>query len=568
MVGDVLYGTYRILDVLGKGGSGTVYLARHERGGRLWAVKEMADENNRLIMEAELLKKLHHPGLPVVGDVLGQNGVLYLVMDYIEGRSLKEILDLEKTCSQEQAVDWGLQLCAVLSYLHTRTPAVIYRDMKPSNVMQREDGSLVLVDFGTAREQKEEADGDTVWLGTRGYAAPEQYGGYGQTGPQTDVYGLGAVLYHLLTGYNPADPPYRFLPVRSIRPELSGGLEKILQCCTREDPAKRYSSCKELAWALEHYRELDEEYIRQRKRKKKIFTICAAVTAMSFAGSLAMDFLEQRAVADTYQARISEAQWAIGAENRMAACRRAISLEPGLSAGYECLFKIFLEDGGFSAEEELLFREILNERKAGGKTFLEYLESEKGQYRRAAYGIGQAYFYDYEEVDGKRASLRWLLAAAEAEPGEGLSEREVFRARILSKIAEYYDGLDIQRKNGDTEASYGEYWDDLRAISDQEVERRDNRTTALLADRELTVQLALRVEQFKKAGVSRDSMEEALSDVEKRMEKWDQEKEGSEYEAGLRQEVKDGLSAAKRALEAAFLAGEEEHGTGNNQDIS
>ena len=84
----------------------------------------------------------------------------------------------------------------------------------------------------------------------------------------------------------------------------------------------------------------------------------------------------------------------------------------------------------------------------------------------------------------------------------------------------------------------------------------------------MTVQLALRVEQFKKAGVSRDSMEEALSDVEKRMEKWDQEKEGSEYEAGLRQEVKDGLSAAKRALEAAFLAGEEEHGTGNNQDIS
>ena len=382
------------------------------------------------------------------------------------------------------------------------------------------------------------------------------------------MYGLGAVLYHLLTGYSPAAPPYRFLSLRSIRPELSGGLEKILQCCTREDPGKRYSSCKELAWALEHYRELDEEYIRQRKRKKRIFTICMAITAMSFAGNLVMEFLERQAIANTYQARISEAQWAIGAENRLAACRRAISLEPGLAVGYERLFKIFLEDGGFSAEEERIFREILNERKAGGSTFLEYLESEKEQYRRVAYEVGQVYFYDYEEVDGKRASFRWLLAAAEAKPGEGLSEREVFRARILSKIAEYYDGLDIQRKNGDTEASYGEYWDDLRALSDQEIEEVDNRTTALLADRELTVQLAFRVEQFKRAGVSRISMEEALSGVEKRMEKWEQEKEGSEYEVGLRQEVKDGVLTAERALEAAFPAREEENGTGNNQDIS
>ena len=138
----------------------------------------------------------------------------------------------------------------------------------------------------------------------------------------------------------------------------------------------------------------------------------------------------------------------------------------------------------------------------------------------------------------------------------------------MSKIAEYYDGLDIQRTNGDSEASYGEYWDDLRALSDQEIEEVDNRTTALLADRELTVQLALRVEQFKRAGVSRISMEEALSGVEKRMEKWEQEKEGSEYEVRLRREVKDGVLTAERALEAAFPAREEENGTGNNQDIS
>ena len=394
MPGDILYEIYRILDVLGKGGSGTVYLARHERSGRLWAVKEIAKEENHLIMEAELLKKLRHPGLPAVGDILEQNGMFYLVMDYIEGKSLKQLLEEEKVFGQEQVVKWGLELCQVLDYLHTREPSVIYRDMKPSNVMRREDGSLVLVDFGTARERKEEAEGDTVWLGTRGYAAPEQYGGHGQTGPETDVYGLGAVLYHLLTGRSPVDPPYGFVPVRTLRPELSGGLEKILACCTRDNPEERYHSCGELAWALKHYQELDETFIRQKKRRRRIFVTCALATAVSFAGSGIMISLERRAIAGTYQAQIAEAEGAVHREDRLEACRKAIRLEPGLSEGYHCLMEIFLEDGTFSAEEELVLREVLNERSDGGGRILDRLQRNETEYQRAAYEIGQAYFYD------------------------------------------------------------------------------------------------------------------------------------------------------------------------------
>ena len=119
-----------------------------------------------------------------------------------------------------------------------------------------------------------------------------------------------------------------------------------------------------------------------------------------------MEFLERQAIANTYQARISEAQWAIGAENRLAACRRAIGLEPGLAVGYERLFKIFLEDGGFSAEEERIFREILNERKAGGSTFLEYLESEKEQYRRYIFMIMRKWMERGRRFDGFWRQLR------------------------------------------------------------------------------------------------------------------------------------------------------------------
>ncbi len=551
--GDILYGTYRILDLLGKGGNGTVYLARHERSGRLWAVKEIAKEKNHLIMEAELLKKLKHPGLPAVGDILEQGGMLYLVMDYIEGKSLRQLLEEEKTFSQEQVVRWGLELCRVLEYLHTRTPSVIYRDMKPSNVMRKEDGSLVLVDFGTAREQKEEAAEDTVWLGTRGYAAPEQYGGHGQTGPEADVYGLGAVLYHLLTGRSPADPPYGFMPVRAFRPELSGGLERVLLCCTRDNPKERYHSCRELAWALEHYQELDESFIRQRRRKRRLFVICLAVTAAAFAGSGIMASLERQAIAGTYQAQIAEAAGAVHREERLEACRKAIRLEPGLAEGYRCMMEIFLEDGTFSAEEEILLREILNERQEGGKRFLERLQTNEAEYQRAAYEIGQAYFYDYEGTDGKRASARWLLAAAKAKAGSVLSEREIFRAEILGKIAGYYDGLDIQKRNGDSEASYEEYWRDLRQLCGLEIEKGDNRITALLADRELTAGLSLKAEQFRAAGVDADSMTDALLLVQRRLEAWEGEPDRSAYETQLKQEVKDGLLTARRAIDAAFL---------------
>jgi hypothetical protein len=550
--GVILGETYRILDILGKGGNGTVYLARHERSGRLWAVKEITKEKNHLIMEAELLKKLKHPGLPAVGDILEQDGMLYLVMDYIEGHSLKELLEKEKCFSQEQVAGWGLQLCRVLDYLHTRTPSVIYRDLKPSNVMQREDGTLALVDFGTAREQKREAGGDTVWLGTRGYAAPEQYGGHGQTGPETDVYGLGAVLYHLLTGHSPTDPPYGFVPVRSLRPELSGGLEKILQCCTRDNPAERYHSCRELAWALEHYRELDETFIRQKKRKRRIFMSCLAVTILAFVGSLVTADLERRAVADTYQAQLLEAGGAIDREERLEACRKAIRLEPGLAEGYECLIEIFLEDGAFSVEEELILREVLNGRQEGGGRFLEELQKDEKEYQRAAYDIGQAYFYDYEGTDGKRASGRWLEAASESASGGRLSNQEIFRAGVLSRIAGYYSGLDVQKRNGDAEVSYGEYWEDLQSLCNGNTEEMDNRITALLADRELTVQLAVRVEQFKKAGVTAASMKETLLGIDKQLAAWEEERDCPEYELQLRQEVRDGLLTAIRAVEAAF----------------
>ncbi|MBQ6470106.1 MAG: protein kinase [Lachnospiraceae bacterium] len=284
--GTVIDGRYEVLRETGRGGMSVVYLIRDFRLRKNWALKAVvkqeqengeAEENRTrrqsALMEAELLKKLKHPQLPRVVDIIETAEYVGLVMDYIEGRTLEEVIRKEGALPQETVVRWAKQLSGVLYYLHSCDPPVIYRDMKPGNIMLRPDGDVMLFDFGIAREYKPCRAGDTQSLGTFGYAAPEQFGGRGQTTPQTDIYSLGATLYHLLTGKNPADPSYGIRPVREIDPGISAGLEEILLRCTMRDPGKRYRDCAELLWALEHLAAADAMTKKRAKRRMAAFAV-------------------------------------------------------------------------------------------------------------------------------------------------------------------------------------------------------------------------------------------------------------------------------------------------------
>lgn len=241
-IGTIFDGKYRILSKVGQGGMSTVYLAINEKANKPWAIKEVRKDGvqnfevvkQSLLIETDLLKKLSHPNLPSIIDIIDQDENFLIVMDYIEGITLDKIVSENGPQEQEDVVSWAIQLCDVLQYLHTREPSIVYRDMKPSNVMLRYDGSVVLIDFGKAREYKERAVGDTTCLGTQGYAAPEQFGGQGQTDARTDIYCLGATMYHLLTGHNPSEPPYEMYPITYWNPSLSSGLEGIIQKCTQK----------------------------------------------------------------------------------------------------------------------------------------------------------------------------------------------------------------------------------------------------------------------------------------------------------------------------------------------
>ncbi|MBQ3285328.1 MAG: serine/threonine protein kinase [Ruminococcus sp.] len=293
-IGSLVDGKYKVLRVVGKGGMSVVYQAVNEKENKIWAIKEMHREsvqnpegvNQNLVVETELLKRLDHPNLPKIVDVIDTEESLLIVMDYIEGNTLAKAIEESGAQDQDDVVDWAMQLCDVLGYLHSRVPPIIYRDMKPSNVMLKPDGSIALIDFGSARLFNASSAEDATWLGTMGYAAPEQYGGHGQTDARTDIYGLGATMYHLVTGHDPSKPPYEMVPVRNLNPSLSSGLEKIILKCTQRDPRERYDNCAELTVDLQHYRELDDEYIREQDNKWKIFLVCAVIALIAALSAL------------------------------------------------------------------------------------------------------------------------------------------------------------------------------------------------------------------------------------------------------------------------------------------
>jgi len=259
----LLIGRYLILSQIGRGGMGAVYQARDVRlPGKLWAVKELTDaaitdptEKQRAVSgfqrEAHLLASLDHPNIPKVVDSFSQTGNYYLVMEYVEGDTLENLLAARgRPFSEAEVRPWLTQLCSALAYLHSQRPPIIFRDLKPDNIMLSRTGQIKLIDFGIARFFRPGKAHDTAFLGTTGYAPPEQYG-QGQTDARSDVYGLGVTVHRLLTGYDPTATPLHLPPVRQLNPGVSQAMERVIARALEHDPAARWQSVGEIQAALQ-----------------------------------------------------------------------------------------------------------------------------------------------------------------------------------------------------------------------------------------------------------------------------------------------------------------------------
>lgn len=252
--GEILQQRYQLVEFLARGGMGAVFLCQDLRlPGQRWALKEMLVANphearaveESFRREARILADLKHPGLPAIVDTFAEGERHYLVMDFVPGQTLARRIEQGGPAPFRQVLDWGLQLAEVVGYLHAQQPPVIFRDLKPENVMLTPDGRVQLVDFGLARHYQPGKQRDTQAAASVGYSAPEQWADQEQSDERSDIYGLGACLYFMLCGRAPS-PHYGKQNLRKHCPEIDPRMEALVLRCLRPHPADRFADCSAL----------------------------------------------------------------------------------------------------------------------------------------------------------------------------------------------------------------------------------------------------------------------------------------------------------------------------------
>ena len=408
-IGSLVDGKYKILSEIGHGGMSVVYMAINEKANKTWAVKEVRKDGKMdfntvrqgLMAEIETLKKLKHPNLPSIIDVIEDDDSFIIVMDYIEGRSLDKIIEENGAQPEAYVVEWAKQLCDVFGYLHSRTPPIIYRDMKPANVMLKPDGNIMVIDFGTAKNYEIDL-GETTGIGTIGYAAPEQYigSGLGRTDARTDIYCLGITMYHLLTNIDPCKNLISDKSIRAVNPALSHGLDAIIQKCTQYQPADRYQSCAELMYDLENYEILEPLYKKKQKRKLGVFFLTILMAAIFAASGLVTNYMAAQKATDTYETKLYDASKSVNYDEKLELYKECIAIpnKAGEKDAYLGLIQAFKDnDDVFTQSEANLLTKYIKNNKAA-------LQSNPDNYTEICFETGKLYWYYYQGENASSAS--------------------------------------------------------------------------------------------------------------------------------------------------------------------
>lgn len=488
----VIDGKYKILQIIGRGGAGTVYLALNETANRKWAVKEIPKPES-LRKEIRLLTHLSHKNLVQVADVVETEDSFLVVMEYIEGKDLKTVLSetMEKTGrppNPDFVRSVGIQLCEVFTYLHTAAVPVIYCDLKPSNIILKPDGQIVLVDFGTARtENKEDPSGDACF-GTPGYAAPEQYEDPKALTRAADLYALGATLTHLLTGVRPSGNLSGPVPVTAMRKTLKAetrasgqdvlcGLEKILLRCMARDPKKRFQSAEEIRKLLMAPEKLAAPFRKRLKRRLRLFCLSASSAAffmvLSGTAAKAADTLRT----NTYDDLVDEASTA-DAEEALALYSEAADLSPQRAEAYCGALDCMLDDFVLSDTEQSFLNRILHDRSPGMGSDHETCFRQSGGYPLFCLRLGLYSFYSAHDTYAAEGWFKKCKSSCdeygtEESTEEGTEKQKKNAAekesiRILSEallhICDYRKKIEYQVFAGSRSELFREYWNSIRIL--------------------------------------------------------------------------------------------------------
>lgn len=494
-IGSLVDGKYKILSEIGHGGMSVVYMAINEKANKTWAVKEVRKDGRMdfnivrqgLMAEIDTLKRLKHPYLPSIIDVIEDDETFIIVMDYVEGRSLDKILEEHGVQQESVVVEWAKQLCDVLGYLHSRTPAIIYRDMKPANVMLKPDGTVTLIDFGTAKNY-EINYGETTGIGTIGYAAPEQYigSGLGRTDARTDIYCLGMTLYHLLTGQDPCRNLISDTSIRAVNPALSRGLDSIIRKCTAHQPEDRYQSCEELMYDLENYEILEPLYKKKQKRKFSIFIGTLVASVLCVAAGLTFHFAASAKASETYNNLLYEASRSVDYDTKISLYEQCMELPDmgGRKDAYLGMIQAFKEnDAVFTvAEANLLDKYIMNHK--------DELQANKRDYTEICFETGKLFWYYYDYGDGSdnqvtraKSAIEWFQDVVDQAPQD---YENLGMAKAYASIGMFYRDITTNITEVSDKGNYKPLFDNLTELIPAVAENADENEIVRLELVELT----------------------------------------------------------------------------------
>ena len=528
---------FEILRELGRGGTSVVYLVTDRADGRNYAMKVLRKDDNKpevfeqeadqlrartenLRAEAEVLQALCtdeqgnvacHPGIPAYREcVCDEKGEFAgFVMEYVEGQSLQKILEDGRAYMVREAVEAGLQLCGIMELLHGQNPPMIFRDLKPANILVQPDGQFVLVDYGAVRKLRKSAGADTMRLGTDGYAAPEQYGGWEQSDEKTDIYGIGAVLHHMVTGRPPLETGLRplgeILGVKGETTQYDGMAQILLRCCMTA-PSMRYSSCKELEKALQGVIKIDERTIPgSQERGWKHFILLINTAAVCLALALAFGVSAAGVKTVEYCALIGKAQNETALEGKKSAYQKAAALRPEDPEAYICFLRELVADCVITEEEKKALEDVLYGPGDSGNLWgtaagnaegnLERMRKKRpGDYAALQMELGKVYFACYE---GGREAAKQCFRNALAEGGIWFGDREMAEAMEVV-LGEEWTGERIGA------------WRVLEETAEREAEMSGNGVFAAAVCKAAAVEIALFADRYEEAGADPETVKEVV----------------------------------------------------------
>lgn len=520
-IGSLVDGKYKILSEIGHGGMSVVYMAINEKANKTWAVKEVRKDGKMdfntvrqgLMAEIKTLKNLKHPNLPSIVDVIEDEDSFIIVMDYIEGRSLDKIIEENGAQPESFVVEWAKQLCDVFGYLHSRTPPIIYRDMKPANVMLKPDGNIMVIDFGTAKNYEIDL-GETTGIGTIGYAAPEQYigSGLGRTDARTDIYCLGITLYHLLTNVDPCKNLISDRSIRAVNPALSHGLDAIIKKCTEHQPDDRYQTCAELMYDLENYEILEPLYKKKQKRKLGSFLLTILLAIVMAISGFVMNHTAAQMATDTYATRIDDAAKTNDYDTKVDIYQECIAIpnKAGEKEAYLGLIKAFKEnDSVFSVDEGKLLEKLIKNNKAA-------LQENPENYTEICFETGKLYWYYYDYADGSqiakaKSSIEWFQDVIDSAP-EGYENLGM--AKVYANIGIFYRDITTNITEANDKGKYKPLFENLTELMNSVAANENESEIVRLELIELTRgAIQQYATKFKVDGITEDQLTELYNSV-------------------------------------------------------